>query len=159
MLTFPRIKSAGRQFSLAVALAMGIAGPAFAGSVNETGGVAVKGYDPVAYFTERRPVPGNEALTASHDGITYRFATPANRDAFTAAPARYLPQYGGFGAYGTASGYKADIEPQAFTIVGDKLYLNYNDEVRATWATDIPGQITKADANWPTVMTETDVYR
>ena len=82
------------------------------------------------------------------------FASAASRDAFRAAPAKYAPQYGGYCAYGMASGYKAPIEPDAWTIVEGKLYLNYNLSVRSRWSADIPGYIGKADANWPTVRSK-----
>ena len=120
----------------------------------DSSGLALKGYDPVAYFKEGKPVPGKPQFTALHEGATYRFASPASRDAFLAAPAQYAPQYGGYCAYGMASGYKAPIEPDAWTIVDGKLYLNYNRSVRSRWSADIPGFIGKADANWPTVRSK-----
>jgi YHS domain-containing protein len=113
--------------------------------------LALKGYDPVAYFTEGKPVRGKPEYTAAHDGATYQFTSAASRDAFLAAPAKYAPQYGGYCAFGMASGYKAPIEPDAWTIVDGKLYLNYNQSVRTRWSADIPGFIRKADANWPSV--------
>jgi YHS domain-containing protein len=120
----------------------------------DSSGLALKGYDPVAYFAEGKPAQGKPEITASHEGATYRFASAANRDAFAAAPGKYAPQYGGYCAYGMASGYKAPIEPDAWTIVEGKLYLNYNQSVRSRWSSDIPGYIRKADANWPTVRSK-----
>ena len=120
----------------------------------DSSGLALKGYDPVAYFAEGKPVQGKPEITASHEGASYRFASAANRDAFAAAPGKYAPQYGGYCAYGMASGYKAPIEPDAWTIVEGKLYLNYNQSVRSRWSSDIPGYIRKADANWPTVRSK-----
>ena len=117
----------------------------------DASGLALKGYDPVAYFTEKRPVAGKREFTATHEGATYRFASAVNRDAFVAAAAKYTPQYGGYCAFGMASGYKAPIEPDAWTIVDGKLYLNYNQSVRSRWSSDVPGFVRKADANWPTV--------
>lgn len=117
----------------------------------DSSGLALKGYDPVAYFSEKKPVRGKPEFTATHEGTTYRFASATNRDAFAAAPAKYAPQYGGYCAYGMASGYKAPIEPDAWTVVDGKLYLNYNQSVRSRWAGDVPGYVRKADANWPTV--------
>jgi YHS domain-containing protein len=117
-------------------------------------GLALKGYDPVAYFADGKPVRGKPEFTASHEGATYRFASAASRDAFLAAPGRYAPQYGGYCAYGMASGYKAPIEPDAWTVVDGKLYLNYNQSVRSRWASDVPGYVRKADANWPTVRSK-----
>jgi YHS domain-containing protein len=115
----------------------------------DASGLALKGYDPVAYFTEKKPLPGKPEFTAQHQGATYRFASAANRDAFVAAPARYAPQYGGYCAFGMASGYKAPIEPDAWTVVDGKLYLNYSQSVRSRWSRDVPGHIRSADANWP----------
>ena len=123
-----------------------IAGPYF-----ERGGAAIDGYDPVAYFRENKPVKGSSAFTATHDGSTFRFASAANRDAFVADPGRYAPQYGGFCAYAVANGYKAKIEPDAFTIVDGKLYLNYDQSIQRRWRRDIPGYIQKGDRNWPEV--------
>ena len=118
----------------------------------DASGLALKGYDPVAYFTEKKPVQGKAGFTAQHGGATYRFASAANRDAFTAAPATYAPQYGGYCAFGMAGGYKAPIEPDAWTVVDGKLYLNYNQSIRSRWSSDVPGHVRKADANWPAIQ-------
>jgi YHS domain-containing protein len=120
----------------------------------DSSGLALKGYDPVAYFTENKPARGKAEFTARHEGATYRFTSAANRDAFAAAPAKYSPQYGGYCAFGMASGYKAPIEPDAWTVVDGKLYLNYNQSVRRQWSGDIPGFIRKADANWPSIRSK-----
>jgi len=126
-----------------------------AGEINaDSSGLALKGYDPVAYFSEKKPVRGKPEFTARHEGAAYRFASAASRDAFLAAPDRYAPQYGGYCAFGVASGYKAPIEPDAWTVVDDKLYLNYNRSVRNQWSSDIPGFVRKADTNWPTVRSK-----
>ncbi len=124
---------------------------AIAGEFYEKDGAAIRGYDPVAYFTERMPVKGSEQVTTEYKGSTFRFASAANREAFVADPDKYAPQYGGFCAFGMAKGYKASTEPAAFTVVGDKLYLNYNEDVRTRWQKDIPGYVNKADRNWPEV--------
>ncbi len=114
-----------------------------------TDGVAIEGYDPVAYFTEGKPVRGKEAFTHSFAGATWRFASAENRDAFAAAPGRYAPQYGGYCAWAVSQGYTASTDPDAWRIEGDKLYLNYSKSVQRRWERDIPGNIAKADANWP----------
>ncbi len=132
-------------------------GNAYAGSVNETDGIAIKGYDPVAYFTDHKPVKGAEAHRFAYKGVTYQFASEAHRKAFAADPSKYAPQFGGFCAYGTAAGHKADVDPAAFTIVDGKLYLNYSTQVRDTWRKDEPGYIQKAQAAWPTVSQQTEV--
>ncbi|HEU0201099.1 MAG TPA: YHS domain-containing (seleno)protein [Burkholderiaceae bacterium] len=130
---------------------------ASAGEFFEKGGAALRGYDPVAYFTDNKPVKGSAEHKAEYKGSTFYFASPANRDAFAADPAKYAPQYGGFCAYGTAGGYKAAIDPAAFTIVDGKLYLNYNADVQKQWSKDIPGYVAKADKNWPGVSKQTKV--
>ena len=123
--------------------------PVYTGIVK---GVAVGGYDPVAFFTDGKPVKGNKDLTTGYDGATWRFASAANRDAFKAAPTKYAPQYGGYCAYAVSKGSTAKGDPQAWTVHDGKLYLNYNKKVRATWAKDIPGNVKKGDANWPAVL-------
>jgi YHS domain-containing protein len=137
--------------AILVALLLTVACAVQAQTNVDSSGLALKGYDPVAYFTENRPLAGKTEFTAQHEGATYRFASAANRDAFAAAPQKYAPQYGGYCAFGVAGGYKAPIEPEAWTVVDGKLYLNYNRSVRSKWSGDIPGFIRKGDANWPTV--------
>jgi YHS domain-containing protein len=94
---------------------------ALAGDFYEKDGVAIKGYDPVAYFTDNKPVKGLPAYKAEYGGSVFHFVSQANRDAFAANPAKYAPQYNGFCAFGTAGGYKAAIDPAAFTIVKQTL--------------------------------------
>lgn len=115
-------------------------------------GVAVGGYDTVAYFTDKKPVKGIAAIALEHQGVTWWFATEANKAQFVAEPARYAPQYGGYCAWAVASGYTADGDPEAWSVANDKLYLNYNKAVRFAWARDVPGNVRKGDANWPTVL-------
>ena len=137
-------------------LLLSLAVTAYAAGENnvDSSGLALKGYDPVAYFTEKKPVAGKPEFTARHEGATYRFASAANRDAFAAAPEKYAPQYGGSCAFGMAAGYKAPVEPDAWTVVDGKLYLNYNQSVRSQWSSDVPGYVRKADANWPSVRSK-----
>jgi YHS domain-containing protein len=116
------------------------------------GTVAVGGYDPVAYFTEGRPVEGSKTFTATWNGATFRFASAANRDRFKATPQAFAPQYGGYCAWAVANGYTASGDPRVWKIVDGKLYLNYNAEVGQRWAKDISGNITRANANWPKVL-------
>ena len=115
-------------------------------------GGAIQGYDPVAYFTEGRPVEGSRQFTHQWNGATWRFASAANRDRFAQAPEKYAPQYGGYCAFGVASGYAVKIDPQAWSVVDGKLYLNYSPAVQADWKKDVPGYVRKADANWPRVL-------
>jgi YHS domain-containing protein len=112
---------------------------------------AIHGYDPVAYHTQSKAVPGKASFTHRWNGATWRFASRANRNLFAANPARYAPRYGGFCAYGTSRGYKVSSDPQAFAIVEGKLYLNYNKAVQTTWNHDRTGNILKADEQWKTL--------
>jgi YHS domain-containing protein len=112
-------------------------------------GLAIDGYDPVAYFTESRPVKGDRQFEHRYQGATYRFASAANRDLFAKDPAKYAPRYGGFCAYAVSRNYTADIDPLAWKIVDGKLYLNYNAAAQKKWEEDVAGNIVKGDANWP----------
>lgn len=132
---------------------------ALAGGFNETNGVAIDGYDPVAYMTEQKAVKGSDAFNNVHKGSVFHFKSAANRDTFTADPEKFAPQYGGYCAFGVSRGYKAVTSPEAFTVAGGKLYLNYNAEVKTMWARDMPGYIGKADDNWATVEKTTKVNR
>jgi hypothetical protein len=123
--------------------------PVFTGLVE---GVAVGGYDPVAYFTEGKPVKGSEEYTLQHGGATWRFASAEHRASFEAEPVKHAPQYGGYCAYAVANGYTAKAEPDAWTIHDCKLYLNFDKSVQAIWEKDIPGYVKKADASWPGVL-------
>jgi len=110
---------------------------------------AIRGYDPVAYFSGNKPVKGNPNFTYQWQDVTWSFASQANLDAFKANPAKYAPQYGGYCAYGLSEGHKSPTDPDAFTIVDDKLYLNYNPKVKSLWTKDRDDRIKKADTNWP----------
>ena len=119
------------------------------GTVFAEGGAAIRGYDPVAYFTDGRPVEGRPEFTATRDGATWRFASAEHKAAFDAEPAKYAPQYGGYCAWAVSQGYTAPIDPDAWKVVDGKLYLNYSRDVQTNWQKDIPGHIAKADGNWP----------
>ena len=112
-------------------------------------GLAIDGYDPVAYFTEHKPVKGRSEFTYEHGGATYRFASAGNRDLFVKDPQRYVPQFGAFCAYAVSRGYTADTDPLAWKVVDGKLYLNYNAGAQKKWEEDIAGNIQKGNANWP----------
>ena len=112
-------------------------------------GVAIKGYDPVAYFTVSKPVKGDKDYVVEWMGAKWRFASPQNRDLFEKDPEKYAPKYGGYCAYGVANNYLVKIDPDAWTVYEGRLYLNFSLDVREQWKEDIPGNIKKADANWP----------
>jgi len=113
---------------------------------------AVGGYDPVAYFTEGKPVEGKSAITHQWKGVTWRFASEKNRDLFKAKPEAYAPQYGGYCAWAVSQGYTAKGDPNHWKIVDGKLFLNYNAKVQGDWEKDVPGHITSANKNWPKVL-------
>jgi len=113
---------------------------------------AIRGYDPVAYFTFGAAIKGSPRITYEWQGATWHFVHSGNRDKFAADPQKYAPQYGGYCAYGVAQGYALEIEPGAWTIVEAKLYLNYSPGVKERWRKDVPGYLRKADANWPEVL-------
>ena len=117
-------------------------------------GLAIRGTDPVAYFTQGEPVAGNSEYTYTWNDATWQFASAENRDLFAANPDQYAPQYGGFCAWAVSQGYTASIDPNAWRIVGGKLYLNYSQGIQKRWERDIPGNIRKADANWPEVLAD-----
>lgn len=114
--------------------------------------VAVGGYDPVAYFTDGRPVRGTTQFRTTHRGYEYRFASAEHLAAFRANPARYLPQYGGYCAWAVSQGYTAAGNPNNWRVVDGRLYLNYNGEIQSRWERDIPGHVRNANANWPRVL-------
>src|SRR5215471_10071783 len=116
-----------------------------------TDGKAIRGYDAVAFFTEMKPVKGQEKLSYTWNGATWLFSSKKNLDLFKAAPEKYAPQYGGYCAYGTSQGKKAPTEVETWTVIDGKLYFNYNSKVQEMWSKDRPGYIKKADELWPTV--------
>jgi YHS domain-containing protein len=120
-------------------------------AVNAEGGLAVKGYDPVAYFTSGKPTPGADRFTADWEGARYRFASAENRDRFVAAPATYAPQYGGYCAYAISINRIADIDPDEWAVVDGKLYLNNNAAAQALWSIDRRASIAAGDGYWAAV--------
>lgn len=147
-----------RKFIVAAALtATGpalLVRPAYAmkAKVYSDGGVAIDGTDPVAYFTQGKPVKGDAANASEYMGATWHFASAENKATFDADPEAYAPKYGGYCAYAVSQGYTASTDPEAWSIVDDRLYLNYSKGVRRRWEKDIPGNIEKADNNWPSVL-------
>jgi hypothetical protein len=119
--------------------------------INKTtlGGLALKGYDPVAYFTEGKAIQGRKEFTYEYADAKWRFVNAANRALFAHDPEKYAPQYGGYCAWGISQGKFFDGDPQVWRIVNGKLYVNYNKEIEKTWEQDTPGFIAKADGLWP----------
>jgi YHS domain-containing protein len=115
-------------------------------------GLAIKGYDPVAYFTANKALEGKKEITLTTEGITYHFASVQDRDLFKSNPEKYQPQYGGWCAYAMgATGEKVNIDPETFKLLDGKLYLFYNqlfNNTKKTWNKDEKHLKEKADANW-----------
>ena len=114
--------------------------------------LAIHGYDPVAYFVDSGPRKGRADLVHEHGGAVWRFANEANRRRFRDDPARYTPVYGGYCAYGVAQGYLVKIDPEAWSIVDGRLYLNYDLSVRATWLENVRGFVEQANTNFPRLV-------
>jgi hypothetical protein len=119
-------------------------------------GVAIRGYDAVAYFTESKAVKGDDKFTFTWKNATWKFATENAREQFIADPEKFAPQFGGYCAYGMGdeSGHKAPTAPDAWTIVDGKLYLNYDKDVRTLWKEKQDEFIDTANKNWPRVKLE-----
>lgn len=115
------------------------------------GGKAIKGYDPVAFFTESKPVKGTDSLSYQWKEATWLFASRKNLEAFKSDPDKYAPQYGGYCAYGLSQGHKAPTQTDTWTVVNDKLYFNYNSKVKELWVKDQPSLIKTADEKWPSL--------
>lgn len=127
-----------------------VAAPVYVGVEGKN--VAVSGYDPVSYFNGAgAPSKGSAKFAVTHDGAVYHFASAENASRFTADPAAFAPQFGGHCAWAMARGYLAPADPEQYAVVDDKLYLNFNAEVKAKWDKDRAGFIKSAHGNWKKV--------
>jgi YHS domain-containing protein len=114
-------------------------------------GIALDGYDAVAFFKQGKPVKGSSAYTVQWNGAQWLFADKADLESFKNTPEKYAPQYGGYCAYGAAKGHKATSEVDTWSIVNGKLYLNYDQSVKSTWNKDQAAYIESANKNWPQI--------
>lgn len=118
----------------------------------EKGGVAIQGYDPVAYFKQNVAKEGTKDMAVSYQGVVYYFSSAENKAAFLKEPAKYEPEYGGWCAYAMGTkGEKVDIDPETFKIINGKLFLFYNkylNNTLKTWNKDEANLHAKADASW-----------
>jgi YHS domain-containing protein len=134
-------------------LAVGLAFPVFAQTKTlanlDDSGVAIQGYDPVAFFTDSKPVKGDPKLLLKQDGAIYFFASKEHRELFKAEPAKYEPEFGGYCAYGVSRNKLVEIDVNAFQVVDGKLLLQYSKGVRDDFNKDAKGNLAKANANWP----------
>jgi YHS domain-containing protein len=141
-----------KQLSL-LCLLIGLVLPASAQTKSllnlDSSGVAIQGYDPVAFFTDGKPVKGKPEFVAKHDGAAYQFASKEHRDLFTKDPAKYEPQFGGYCAYGVSRNKLAPVEVEAFQIVDGKLLMQYSKAIRDDFNKDTKGNLSKANTNWP----------
>lgn len=112
-------------------------------------GVAIQGHDPVAFFTVGAPVKGKAEFESTYRGAKYRFHSAKNKAAFDAEPAKYEPQFGGWCAYGVSRGALVPIKIEAWQIVNGRLLMQKNEGIRDDFNEDAPGNLKKADGNWP----------
>lgn len=140
--------------ALSLPAATFLTGPAMASKppVFSSGGIAINGFDPVAYFTMSKPVKGDAALSSDWNGASLLFSSAESKATFDADPETYTPKYGGYCAYAVSKGATAPTDPEAWTVHKGRLYLNFSVDVRSIWRQDIPGNVTRADANWPKVL-------
>jgi YHS domain-containing protein len=139
-------------------LTLGLALPVFAQTKTllnlDKTGVALQGYDPVAFFTDNHPVKGDPKFVLKHAGAIYYFASKEHKDLFKANPEKYEPQFGGYCAYGVSRNKLVEIDVDAFQIVDGKLLLQYSKGIRDDFNKDTQGNLAKADANWPGLVTK-----
>ncbi len=143
-----------KSFLGGIALSVALATSALAAGVElnaSSTGLAMQGYDPVAYFNAGEPTKGSYKITTLHNDATYRFSSEENKVAFEKNPEAYLPAYGGYCAFGTAMGFKFDGDPNHWKIVDNVLYLNLSEDIQERWEGDIPGFIEQAEVNWDTI--------
>lgn len=115
-------------------------------------GVAIRGHDPVAFFTEKKAVKGKPEVYATYKGALYYFASKENKNQFLKEPTKYEPEFGGYCAYGVSKGKLVEIDPAAFQIVNERLLLQYSPKVRDDFNKDATGNLAKAKANWPELL-------
>ena len=118
----------------------------------EKNGLAIQGYDPVAFFTQGHPVKGNQQFESQYKGARYWFETLDDKKLFDANPAKYEPQFGGFCAYAVSQGHTAAVKIEAWQIVNGRLLMQYDLDVKKKFNKDTAGNLQKADQNWPGVV-------
>jgi len=151
-MSLTRRTAIGLLVTAPVTVAIGRAAFASEPETFQMDGFAIHGYDPVAYFTEAKPVLGSPDHAVDHNGATWRFASEANLATFESDPEKYGPRFGGYCAYAAAQGYVAPTVPEAWTVHEDRLYLNFSLRVRRRWSRDIDANIAKGEANWPGIL-------
>lgn len=138
-------------FAMMIVVAMSAPSDAAGPELNATpSDVMLHGYDPVAYFQDG-PKRGDTRWTAEHDGGVYYFASAENRDAFSQNPERYAPEFGGYCSFGVRMGRKFDIDPTAYQILNDSLYVQLNHATRHRWLADVEENVAIAEGIWPQI--------
>lgn len=117
-------------------------------------GIAIKGVDPVAYFLEGKAIEGERRYSYHWNQAEWRFSSAENLQRFKQDPEQYAPQFGGYCAWAVSQGYSAGIDPEAWSIVNDKLYLNYSKSVQKTWSLNMQHNIETAEQNWPRLLAD-----
>ena len=146
-----RERSVTRKLLRAFVLLAGLSALAAAKDLQNLGGdgVAIQGYDPVAFFTDSRPVKGSPQFQSDYHGAKYYFASADHKAAFDKEPAKYEPQFGGFCAYGASRGKTVPVKIETWEIVNGRLLLQYDFDVKSKFDKDPQGTLKKADENWP----------
>lgn len=142
----------GRMFAMLVLV--GATAAYAADPIYTKDGLALSGYDAVAYFTQGRAVKGSPRFEHEWSGVRWRFASAADREAFVASPEKYAPQFGGYCSYGVSRNHAVPGDPEAWKIVDGRLYLNFDKRVRAAWEKELPGVIHVGESHWPAVLAE-----
>ena len=125
-----------------------------ASRVNTNHGVAVEGYDVVAYHTAGAAVKGLSKFSHTWRGATWNFVSARNRDLFLTEPGRYAPQFGGYCSYSTSKGYTSKIDPNAFSVIDGRLYLSFSKKIQSIWLKQPDTYIDEAMDKWPKLLRE-----
>ena len=150
--------AAGLAIHAGFVVALAVAAPASRAAANEQvvvdwhSGLAISGYDPVAFFTDSKPVTGKPDIELRYGGAVWRFANIGNRAAFAARPDIYMPQYGGHDPLGVARGLAVAGNPNVWLIAGTRLFLFYDGERRDKFVANPDRVIAPADRKWPDVL-------
>ena len=147
--TFLALALIASPITLAAPAAYAAKDPVYTGLFGNT---AIDGHDPVAYFTDGKPVKGSKEFTTEYQGAEFRFSSQENLDTFLSDPEKYAPQYGGYCAWAAAQNKTAPGKPDFWALENGKLYLNFSKQVQEDWNEDRSGFITKADQNWPDLL-------
>lgn len=137
-----------KKITAAGVTVLALTGPSAHAETPRDNVVGAGGYDLTSYFTQEKPQRGNGHHVAVVEGVTYVFASDESKKMFETNPSKYLPQYGGYCAYGASINKKFVADPDVYDIVDGKLYLNLDSKIRSLWSADIPGRIKAADVNW-----------